>query len=81
MRIPRTLKIGGRNIKVRTKVMEDLGLADFEKGVIYLKRGLNREAKEATFLHEWLHHANSTLPHTTIDSLAEQLHQLMKQID
>ncbi len=78
MKIPRSLKIGGRKIKVRFAVMEHAGEADYEKGTITLKKGMTREAKEATFIHEMLHHMNTTLPHSTIDSLSEQIYQVFK---
>lgn len=80
MKIPRKLKIGGRTIKVRTKVMKDLGLADYERGYIWLKRGMTREAKEAVFIHEAAHHCNSTISHNVLDSLSEQLYQVFKQM-
>ena len=80
MRIPRKLKLRGRTIRVRHVKMDDLGIADFAKSEILLKKGMKREAKEATLIHEILHHINSTLPHTTVDSLAEQLYQVFKQL-
>lgn len=80
MRIPRKLQIGGRTIRVRHKVMKDLGMADYEHGTIWLKRGMNREAKEAVFIHEAAHHCNSTISHSVLDSLSEQLYQVFKQM-
>lgn len=80
MKIPRKLKIGGRTIKVKTAVMKEMGIADYEKGQIILKRGLNREAKEAAFIHEAMHHCNTTMPHSLLDSLSEQMYQIFKQM-
>ena len=58
--------------------MEDLGYADYEHGVIGLKKGMTRRATEATFVHELFHHMNTTAPHALLDSLAEQTYQVFK---
>lgn len=78
MKIPRKIKIGGRTIKVKYEVMKSLGEARFEKNEIVLKKGMTREAQEATFIHEILHHMNSTMSHALLDSLAEQIYQVFK---
>ena len=57
--------------------MEDLGVADYERGEIWLKKGMSREAKEATLIHEMMHFCNTTINHTTLDSLAEQLYHVL----
>lgn len=58
--------------------MEDLGLADYEKGLILIKRGMKRSAQEATFIHELFHHMNTTAGHALLDSLAEQTYQAFR---
>lgn len=78
MRIPRKIRLGGRTIKVRFAQMEHYGEASYDKGEIVLKKGMPRDAKEATFFHECFHHMNTTVSHSTLDSLAEQTYQMLK---
>lgn len=83
MRIPRTLKIGAREVKiVYKKVIENdpriCGMAVYTKGEIWLRKGMEQKAKEATLLHEIGHFCNSTMSHAVWDSLAEQLYATLK---
>lgn len=78
VRIPQTVTVGGRKIKVRLVEMNDLGIADYEHGLILIKKGMKRSAQEAVFFHELFHHMNSTMNHTVLDSLAEQTYQVLK---
>jgi hypothetical protein len=78
MKIPRVVTIGGRRIKVKFVEMKDLGIADYERGEILIKKGMKRSAQEAVFFHEIYHHMNSTLNHSVLDSLAEQTYQVLK---
>lgn len=80
MRIPKQLAIGGRKIKVKFVEMEKgcVGKADFENGLILIKKDMKRSAQEATFVHEMFHHMNTTMQHSVLDSLAEQTYQAFK---
>lgn len=59
MKIPETIKIGGRNIKVvideRTGKDGYNGTAWIDDGVIFLKKTELQELLEITFLHEIIH--------------------------
>ena len=68
-------------VKVKYKKLENLGEADYEHGVIYLKRGMTRDAKEATLVHEIFHMLNTTMSHKVLDSLAEQWYAVLKEND
>lgn len=78
MRIPKTVSIGGRKIKVKFEDMPDLGVADYENGLILIKKGMKRSAQEATFVHEMFHFMNTTMNHSLLDSLAEQTYQVLR---
>lgn len=80
--IPKAVKIGGINYQVilAEKWVEsggDDGQLDLETNIIYINSKLSQEAKEVTFIHECLHAMNSTIDHVALDSLAEQLYQLI----
>ena len=78
MRIPQRISVGGRKIKVKFVDMADLGIADYENGLILIKKGMKRSAQEAVFFHELFHHMNSSMSHSLLDSLAEQTYQVLK---
>lgn len=78
MRIPKVLTLGGRKIKVRFVEMKDLGVADYERGEILIKKDMKRGAQEATFVHEMFHFMNTTMNHALLDSLAEQTYQVLR---
>jgi len=78
MRIPKQVLIGGRNIKIKSANIEHLGDADYEKGVIRIKKGMTKEAREAVFFHEAFHMMNTTVGHKVLDSLAEQTYQMLR---
>ena len=73
MSIPKNLKIGGHQIKVLIKPMWKGG--DNE---IWIKAELSDTQMESTLVHEILHGINSTLDHVVLDSLSEQLYQVLK---
>jgi hypothetical protein len=88
MEIPKTVKVGGINYEV--KFTNEWPNHDFDDGetfydktngnVIFIREDLSKEAKEAkeiTFLHEVFHAMNSTMNHEFLDSLAEQLYQVL----
>lgn len=74
------LKIGGHIYKVIYKDMgEDAGLADKTKNIIYIDPNLSKSEQESTLIHEILHVINSELDHALLDSLSQQLYQVIKQ--
>ena len=85
MNIPKKLKIGGHIIKIdMSKTLEnDNGEADFKTNTIKICKDIPQDQKESTLLHEIIHFCNTTIGddnnhHTIIDSLAEQLYQVLK---
>lgn len=84
MRIPRTLLIGGHRIKVKYVDTVDkkdescVGLADTSSGEILIRKRMKRSMQEATFFHEALHHMNVSINHALLDSIAEQMYQMLK---
>lgn len=84
MRIPRSVVVGGRKIKVEIVDVVDsndpkcVGLADYTNGLILIKKKMKRSAQEAVFIHELFHHCNSSMHHGLLDSLAEQVYQVFK---
>lgn len=84
MKIPPTLKIGGHTFKVdcSKKLPGDNGETDIGLCVIRICKTLTQSQKEATLIHEMFHAINPTLDnehlgHALIDSLAEQLYQIL----
>ena len=81
MQIPRQLKIGGHQIKVRlTPDLNDCGQADRDKNEILLRLDLAPSQLESSLFHEIFHHLNSSLEethHGLLDSLAEQFYQVL----
>ena len=83
MSIPKNLKIGGHQIKVLIKPMwkggdNENGVFDADKNEIWIKAELSDTQMESTLVHEILHGINSTLDHVALDSLSEQLYQVLK---
>lgn len=80
MRIPRQLTIDGRKIKVRFVEMEKgcAGKADFENGLILIKKGMKRSAQESTFFHEAMHHCNTSMNHALLDSISGQMYSMLR---
>lgn len=77
MKIPDTIKVGGHTLKVEVMRMDKCGELDREKGVLYLADWLLPSQRDSTFLHEILHAINNELDHVLLDSLAEQLYQVL----
>ena len=75
------IKIGGHIYKVLYVDLpaDDAGVVDKTKGIIFIDKNLTKSEKEATLIHEILHIINSELDHVILDSLAQQLHQVLKQ--
>ena len=85
MQIPSSLKIGGHRFKVdKSKVLQgDNGETDVGICVIRISKDLTQSQQEATLIHELFHAINPTLDnehlgHALIDSLAEQIYQILK---
>lgn len=78
MKIPSSIKVGAHTIKVRVTSMDSCGEYDRKKQTISLANWLPDTQREATFFHELLHAINNELDHALLDSLAEQLYQVMK---
>lgn len=55
MKLPRSVRIMGRDYKVRRKRMKCFGLCDFDAGIIWIKGGLADEPSSQTLLHEIVH--------------------------
>ena len=54
--LPPTITVGGMEFKIVLKDMEDFGEMDFDKKVIYIRKGLTQEEELDTLIHE-VHHA------------------------
>lgn len=78
MKIPSSIKVGAHTIKVRTMSMDKCGEFDREKLTIHLADWLPDTQREATFIHELFHVLNNELDHALLDSLAEQLYQVLR---
>lgn len=89
MEIPKSVKIGGMVYEVR--VTNEWPNHDFDDGemfndnivgnVIFIREDLSHDAKIITLIHEILHGCNSTMNHEFLDSLSEQLYQVLKDND
>lgn len=55
----------------------DLGQTFYEKQQIYLKSGMPHSLTFATLIHEVLHVINPQLDHVLLESLAEQISQVL----
>lgn len=78
MKIPKRLKIGGHLVTVRfSKDIEDNGFSDTVKNEIVINANLPQSQREATLIHEVLHFLNTTIKHDLLDSLSEQIYQVL----
>lgn len=85
MRIPNKLKIGGHIVKVEIANLRPELDGEFngDKNIISISKSIPQSRKEATLIHEILHAMNATLGETStghifLDSLSEQLYQVLK---
>jgi hypothetical protein len=83
MIIPKSLKIGGHIYKIiQDDTGEDLGFTYTGKLEIHLDKEMKKSQKEAILLHEIFHCLNTTFDkgdrHAILDSIAEQLYQVLK---
>lgn len=88
MTIPKTLKIGGHTYTIHIVHPPTLcadeapcGVNSNERGVIELNAKLMTSEQEVTLFHEILHVMNSELDHVLLDSLAQQLYQVLADND
>lgn len=87
MTIPTQVKIGA--VTYQVKILSDWpGGGDWDGEMfydrdhghaIYIKANLTPEAQYVTFIHEVLHALNSTMDHEFLDSLSEQLFQVLAE--
>lgn len=83
MEYPNQLKIGAHTIQVViAESWEGSEACDYgefvkEKGTIYIKEGLPPSLLLSTLVHEVFHVINSTLDHALLDSLSEQVAQVL----
>ena len=89
MEIPKSFQIFGETWKVKQLVKVDkkdnLGECDLANNIIKIKKCLNQEQKEQTYLHEVMHCILDNLGHdelcmneVLVDTIAKALHQIIK---
>ena len=83
MKIPSEILIGGHTVKIKLAPLEENGNSDFDTNTITIDSSLPQSQRESTLIHEILHFLNSTLGdspmgHALLDSLAEQLYQVLR---
>ncbi len=80
------LKIGGHQYTINVASMpeDELGACDYNKATITIDSNITEQSiKESTLIHEILHACNSTfwhsgIEHGLLDSISEQLYQVLK---
>ena len=86
MKIPKKLKIGGHEVGVLFEELEGHADASHILNEIRIDPSLAQSHQEASLFHEILHYLNPTMDdtqmgHALLDSLAEQLYQVLKDND
>jgi len=85
--IPTKIKVGGHVFRVIIKDKlndeKDRGMVVFDTHTIYIKKGLDEQAKEYVFWHEILHIIDNTynalsLGEKTVCRISEGLYQVLK---
>lgn len=80
MKIPKKIKSQGITWTIRyNDDIEPLGLTDYDKKEIVIRKTLDPDLQQATFLHELFHTFNTTVDHALVDSLAMQLYATLKE--
>ncbi len=85
MKIPKKLKIGGHIYKIKVCDLQNQqidGDHNTENNTIRIRETLPKDQQEATLIHECLHALNAVwgereTAHMFLDSLAEQIYQLL----
>ena len=78
------LKIGGHSYRVeytdlRSKLESgECGKVSREKGIIYIDNTLIKSEQDVALIHEIFHILNTELNHELLESLSQQLFQVMK---
>lgn len=82
MKYPKKLKIGAHEVKL--EVVDhwkgdnsDQGQFDDELNTLFVRATLSDTRKFATLIHESMHVMNATLNHELLDSLSEQIAQML----
>jgi len=83
MRIPKQLKIGGHLFKVSIKNEwgnsdNDKGVTNWDTGEITLSGGMTPTQIESTLFHEIFHALNGEIDHSLVESLSQQIYQVLK---
>jgi Zn-dependent peptidase ImmA (M78 family) len=74
------LKIGGIKYKIVLKDTENsCGQLNQRDNEIIINSTLSPEQKQITLLHEIIHAVNGELNEVVVDSLAQQLHQVLTE--
>lgn len=85
MNIPKKLKIGGHTYKVITEKPGEInergtcGVTNKSKGIISINKNLIQSEKECTLIHEIFHIINNELNEAVIESLSQQLYQVLRE--
>lgn len=78
MKVPATLKIGAHRFRVKVAKLDKCGELDREKSTIFLADWLSPTQRDVTLIHEIFHAINNELDHALLDSLSEQLYQVLQ---
>lgn len=84
MIFPDRIKIGGHDIKiVFIDVLDEetQGIFDSCKNTIFIDEKLSDSQKQVTLIHEIIHACNGELDEVILDSLAQQLYQVLAEND
>ncbi len=81
MTIPKYLKIGAHDIVIKIEQSdfepEACGETDYRKNTIVIDGKLPETQQGATLIHEILHYINASMDHTLLESLSQQLYQVL----
>ena len=78
MKLPKQLKIGGHTVPVTLKAdLSADGYYVHDSDTIELREELSPVMREQTLLHEIFHCLNSELDHVVLESLSQQLYQVL----
>lgn len=83
MKMPDKLKIGAHIYRIiyadswSEQTEGDLGFTSVKEGIIYIRAGLPPSVQFSVLIHECFHAMNTTIDHALLDSLAEQLSQIL----
>lgn len=78
MKIPDKIKINGITYTVRKQLLNDFGNFDAKRKLIIIADDLNDDVEELTLWHEMLHAANYEMSEMEVESLAQQIVQIIR---